>query len=154
MHDSFLMHRLIKITDRTLNVVFSSFGWNSFTITLRQKPREVSRSLRRTGSLCPVILRRLRRTGSLCPVILRRLRETSQGFCLRVILNDFYPNLEKMTFSVLSVIFINLWINVHLPLWGAYLEHFSRDFIFCRSYRLLFFNPRNAKHPIQPKQRT
>ena len=37
-----LYHRLIKITDRTLNV-FSRFQWNSFTTTLRQKPREVSR---------------------------------------------------------------------------------------------------------------
>ena len=51
------MHRLIKITDRTLDVVFSRFGWNFFTITLRQKPRGVSRSRRRTGSFCLEILR-------------------------------------------------------------------------------------------------
>jgi len=34
-------------------------------------------------------------TGSLCLVILRRLRKTSLGFCLRVIVNEFYPNLES-----------------------------------------------------------
>ena len=37
-----LYHRFSKITDRTLDVVFSRFGWNSLTITLRQKPRGVS----------------------------------------------------------------------------------------------------------------
>ena len=91
-------HRLIKITDRTLDVIFSRFGWNASKITLRQKPRGVSRSRRRTGSLCLVIQ--------------RRLSETHQAFCLRVIANKFHPNLEKRTpISVLSVVLINLWLN-------------------------------------------
>ena len=71
-------HRLIKITDNTLDADFSRFGWDSFTITLRQKPRGVSRSRRRI-------------TRQREPV-LRRLRETPLGFCLRVIVNEFYPN--------------------------------------------------------------
>ena len=41
-------HRLIKITDRTPGVVFSRFMCVSFTITLRQKPKGVTHSLRRT----------------------------------------------------------------------------------------------------------
>ena len=90
---SSLTHRLIKITDRTLHVVFSIFGWNSFTITLRQKPRGISRS-RITRQREPV---------------LRWLRETPLDFCFSVIVNKFHPNLEMTTSSVLSVILINLW---------------------------------------------
>ena len=41
-------HRLINKTDRTLDVVFYRFRSFSFTITLRQKPKEVTRML----SLC------------------------------------------------------------------------------------------------------
>ena len=37
------------------------------------------------------------------------MRETPLGFCLMVIVNQFHPNLEKTTSSVLSVILINLW---------------------------------------------
>ena len=116
-----------------------------------KKPRVVSRSRCRTGSLCLVILRRLCetflgfclrvivnefhpnlqkttssvlseilinpekkprgvsrsrcRTDSLCFVILRRLRETFLGFCLRVIVNEFHPNLQKTTSSVLYLLF-------------------------------------------------
>ena len=44
-------HRLIKKTDRTLNVVFLRFMCFSFTITLSQEPKRVTRSRRRTGSL-------------------------------------------------------------------------------------------------------
>jgi len=44
-------HRLIKITDRTLNVVLSRCLCVSFILTLRQKPKGVTRSRRRTGSL-------------------------------------------------------------------------------------------------------
>ena len=62
-------------------------------LDVRQKPRGVSRS---------------RITGSLGLLILRRLRETPVGFCPWVNVNDFIPNLEKTTFSVLSVILINL----------------------------------------------
>ena len=51
-----LYHRLIKITDTTLDVVISGFGCNSFTFTLRQKPRGVSRRQREP------VLRRLRET--------------------------------------------------------------------------------------------
>ena len=91
----YLNQRLIRITDRTLDIVFSKFGCNSFIITLSQKPREVLRSRRKTDSLCLVIL--------------RQLRETPLGFCLRVIVNEFHPNLEKTTSSVLSFILVNLW---------------------------------------------
>ena len=86
------MHRLIKIIDRTLDVVFSRFGRNSFTITLRQSRR---------------------RTGSLYLVIIHRLRETPLGFYQRVIVNEFHPNLEKTTSSV-SVLYIIL-INLVVP---------------------------------------
>ena len=41
-------HRLINKTNRTLDVVFYRFRSFSFTITLRQKPKEVTRML----SLC------------------------------------------------------------------------------------------------------
>ena len=47
-----VIHRSVKITDKTLNVVFSRFVFLSFTITLRQKPKGVMCSRRRTGSLC------------------------------------------------------------------------------------------------------
>ena len=65
-----LDHRLIKITDRALDVVFSRFISISITITLRQKPK---------GAM-------------LCP-----LRVTHLGCCLRVILNKKIINLEKTT---------------------------------------------------------
>ena len=42
------IHGYIKITDRTPGVVFSRFMCVSFTITLRQKPKGVTHSLRRT----------------------------------------------------------------------------------------------------------
>ena len=74
---------------------FQDLDETSFTITPRQKPREIVCSRRRTGSL-----------GLVIPC---RLRETPLGFCLRVIVvNEFHPNLEKTTSSVLSVILINL----------------------------------------------
>ena len=38
-------HRLINITDGTLDVVFSRFRGFSFTISLRQKPKGVTRSM-------------------------------------------------------------------------------------------------------------
>ena len=43
--------KLIKITDRTLDVVFSRCMCFSVIMTLRQKPKKVMRSRRRTGSL-------------------------------------------------------------------------------------------------------
>ena len=43
-------HRLIKITDITLDVVFSRFICIWFTMTLRQKSTGVKRSRCRTGS--------------------------------------------------------------------------------------------------------
>ena len=73
-------HGLIKITDKTLDIIFSRFGWNSFT-----RQRWITRQ--REHVLC-------------------RLRETPLGFCLRVSVNEFHPNLEKTISSVLSVIFI------------------------------------------------
>jgi len=54
--------------DRTLDVVFSRFGWNSFTRG-RSRPR----------------------TDSVWLVILCRLCETPLGFFLRVIVNEFHP---------------------------------------------------------------
>ena len=87
-----LYHRLIKITDTTLDVVISGFGCNSFTFTLRQKPRGVSRRQREP--------------------VLRRLRETPLGVCLRVIMNEFHPELVNTTSIVLFIIFINLWSNL------------------------------------------
>ena len=66
----------------------------SFTITLRQKPKEVTSSRHRT--------RQREREPDL-----RRLRVTPLGFCLRVIVNETQINLEKTTSCVISVI-INL----------------------------------------------
>ena len=48
-----VMHKLIEIKNRTLDVVFSRFISISFTITLRQRPKGVTRSRHRTGSLSP-----------------------------------------------------------------------------------------------------
>ena len=48
--------------------------------------------------------------SSHCLVILRRLCETPLGSFLRVIVNTFHQNLEKMTSSVLSIILFNLWV--------------------------------------------
>ena len=41
--------------------------------------------------------RRRRRKETLWLVILRRMRETPLGFYLRIIVNEFHPNLEKPT---------------------------------------------------------
>ena len=82
-------HSLIKTTDRTLDAVFSRFGFNSFTITQRSFTQ-----------------------SPLFYVILCRLRKTPLGFCLMIIVNEFHPNLEKTTSSVLSVILINLWCKL------------------------------------------
>ena len=50
-------------TDRLLDVVFSRFRGFSFTITLKQKPKEITRML------------------SLCFVNQRGMRDTPMGFC-------------------------------------------------------------------------
>ena len=84
--DNGFKHRLIKITNRTLDVDFSRFMYVSFKITLRQKPKGVTRKL------------------SLCLVIHRGMRVTPLGFCLRVFVNEKPINLEKTTTSVLSVL--------------------------------------------------
>ena len=65
----------------------------SFTISLRQKPKGVTHSRRRTRQIKPV---------------LRRLRVTPLGFSPRVIVNITHINLEKTTSGVLSVILINI----------------------------------------------
>ena len=90
----YINHRLIKITDRALDVVFSRFRGLSFTLTLRQKPKGVPRKQRR----------------------ITIQRESMHWLCgtplclhLKVIVNEKSINLEKTTSSVLSVIFINLW---------------------------------------------
>ena len=75
----------MKITDGTVDVVFSRFMCVSFTITLRQKPKEVTSIL----SLCLVIQ-----------------QVTPLDFCLRVIVNEKPLNLEKTTSSVLSVLLL------------------------------------------------
>jgi len=75
-------HRLINNTDRTLDVVFSRFRGFSFIVTLRQKPKEVTRML------------------SLCLVIQRSMRVTPSGFFLRVIVNEKTLNIKKPTSSV------------------------------------------------------
>ena len=72
----------MTITDRTLDVVFSRFRVFSFSINLRQKPKEVTRMRCRTGSFS----------------------RTPFGFYLRVIVNEKPPNLEKTTSNVLYVI--------------------------------------------------
>ena len=82
-------HRLVKIKDSTLYVVFSRFICVLFTSTLRQKLKRVTRNTKRKP-------------------VLRRLHVTSLGFCLRVIVNETHTNLEKTTSSVLSVVLINL----------------------------------------------
>ena len=86
----YFRHRLITVTDRRLDVVFSS------------TPKE----LRVVG---------VEKTCSLScnstesePVVLRRLRITPLGFCLRVNLNKRHINPEKTTSSVPSVTLINL----------------------------------------------
>jgi len=67
----------------------------AFTITLRQKPRGVSRNRR--------IITKKRKP------VLRGLSEIFLDFCLRVIMHKFHPYLEKTTSSVLSVLLFNLW---------------------------------------------
>ena len=114
-----LDQRLIKMINRTMDVVFTRSGWNSFIITLRQKPRGVSRSRRRTGFLF--------------------LRETPLGFWLRVNVNEFHPNLEKTTSSVLSVILINLWVRPFLNLlkWNGNISVKCSNSFFFYSFKML-----------------
>ena len=50
----------------------------------------------------------------LSETVLHRLRITPLGFSLWVIVNEKHINLEKTTYSVLSVILINLWIKLKL----------------------------------------
>ena len=71
---------------------------NITILHLRQKPRGVSHSRRRSGFPCLVIL--------------SRLREAALGFCLRIIVNEFHPNHKMTTSIVLSVILINPWAEV------------------------------------------
>ena len=78
----------------TLDVVFSRCVWNNKNNSEAETCKGVSRSRRRISR---------RRESVLC-----RLRETPLGFCLRVILDAFHPNLEKTTSSVLSVFWIDL----------------------------------------------
>ena len=92
-------HRLIKITERTLDVVFSIFMCVSFTITLKQKPKGVTLSQRRTGSLSIDLQDR------------QRACSTPLGFCIRVSVNETHKNLKKTTSDVLSVILTNLWLH-------------------------------------------
>ena len=50
----------MKISDRSVDVGFLGFMCASFTITLRQKPKVVTRSQRRLGLKRSSVLRRLR----------------------------------------------------------------------------------------------
>ena len=62
------------MTDRTLDVVFSRFKWNSFTRTLRQEPSGVSR-----------IRRRITRLRDVCSTpTARNSTGLPQGYCVRV----------------------------------------------------------------------
>ena len=89
-----LLHRLIKITDRTLDVVFSRFLCVSFTITWKLKPKGVTRSRRLTGFLS---------------VLFYNDYSNFFGLCIKVIVNETHRNIEKTISSVPSVILINLW---------------------------------------------
>ena len=77
-----------KNTDRTLDVFFSRFRGFSFILTIRQRPKVVTRM------------------HSLCLVIQRCLRGTPLGFCLRASVKENPFNLEKTTSSILSVLFL------------------------------------------------
>ena len=67
----------------------------SFTITLKQKPKEITHML------------------SLCLVTQRGMRVTSLGFWLMVILNEKTLNLEKATSNVHSVFLLFYVVNIH-----------------------------------------
>ena len=127
-----LEHRLIKIIERTLDVVFSRIMCVLLTITLKQKPKVVTPSWCRTGSLslCLVILER--------EPVLRRLCVTPLGSYLRVIVNEFHPNLEKTTTSVLSVIFINLWVK-GTKTWISNSYLIKQSFQSCRKLGIVIF---------------
>ena len=84
-------HRLSKITDRTLDVVFSRFSSISFTITLRQKPKGVTRIIWVKQALS------LSCNSTEREPVLRRLRVNPVGFCFKVIVNEILLNLEKTT---------------------------------------------------------
>ena len=45
------------------------------------------------------------RTLDVCLVILRRLREIPLGFCLRIFVNEFHPNLVILIYRWLSIVF-------------------------------------------------
>ena len=72
-------HRLIKITDRSLNVVFSRFICFSFTITLRPKPKGVTRGRRRTDFLSVEL--QVREKAFSTPTTRNCFRRLTQGYC-------------------------------------------------------------------------
>ena len=101
-HDS--IHRLAKITDRTLDVVFSRFWDFSYTITRPEGPEsEVKRS-----SAHSALKYKIEREHTL-PV------RNSFGFSVSGLLWK-KKNLEKTTSNVLSAVLINLWSNTTLSI--------------------------------------
>ena len=84
-------HRLSKITDSTLDVVFSRFRSISFTITLREKPNGVTRIIWVKQALS------LSCNSTEREPVLRQLRVNPVGFCFKVIVNEILLNLEKTT---------------------------------------------------------
>ena len=104
------IHSLINNTDKTLDVVFSILWWGfSFIITLRQRPKGVTR--------VPRWITRQRES---------MLRVTALGFCLRVIVNENPQNLEKKcSFCVV----INLWMDSIVLLTCLIFLHKGMDLI-------------------------
>ena len=96
-----LIHRLINITERVLDVGFFKI-WMKTPVSFAQSAYNgLSLSCNST-----------------------RLRQTPPGFCLRVMMvNEFHPNLEKTTPSVLSVILITLWFDISVYIKGR--PHFG-----------------------------
>ena len=84
------------MTDKTLDVVFSRFKWNSFTRTLRQEPSGVSR-----------IRHRITRLRDACSTSnAQKYTGLPQGYCVRVSSKS-----RNSTSCVLSVILMYLWVK-------------------------------------------
>ena len=72
-----------------------------------QKPKGVTHSRRRTGSLC---------------IFLRGPRGTLWDFCLRIIVNETHINLERTTCSVLCIVLHPPNVTFVLRYFGSYLH--------------------------------
>ena len=99
-------HKLIKITDRTLDVVFSRFKSFSFTLTQTQKPKEVKRNWRRTFkfSLVKALITQI--------FILKKTDFFRNFFCLRVIEQCTQTDKVPSIYVVLKQLVIkNIWFE-------------------------------------------